>query len=633
MDCDLEGKEKVFMIHKDKDDFEALVQHLGYLVQNRIEMIGFNNLNFDSQVIQYIMDNTRYMRKMTSEEKIKYIYDYSQDIIDRRNRNEWLDYKEKDLTIKQIDLFKIHHLDNKAKTARLKDIQVAMNWHNVQDMPVEHDVEKLSLKEVNDVIGYCGNDIFSTLAFYKVTIPKIELRETIKRKYGIDCINYSNTKIGSELLLRLYCDRTGKDYWTVKNLRTPREHINFNDIIFPYIKFETKEFKNLLDKLKQTVVNGTKGTFRRQVTYKGFTYEIAQGGIHGCIKPGVYKSNSEYIIMDADVASLYPSIAIVNNLYPKHLGKEFCKVYKEDLIDVRLREKAKGKDGDPAIVDGFKEAANASYGNSNSEYSWLYDPQYTMQTTINGQLMLCMLSEMLCERISDITVLQINTDGITVRIKRSDIENYKNICKEWERKTNLMLEFAEYDMMAIRDVNNYIAKSTKGKIKLKGAYETEKLIGSDIAYYKDNSFRIISEAALEYFDKGISAEDYIRSCTDIFKFTGRAKFKSDSYGETRAIIKGEKIVNKQQKTTRYYISRNGRSFVKVYLTRKDENGNRHPYKEEIINVGYRVTIYNKHLPLTIRSYDIDYDFYIEEANKLIDAIEGVKMNKAQLSLF
>lgn len=631
MDCDLNGNDiKIFILNKDKENWEDFVQHLGYLVKNECKLIGYNNLGFDSQVIQYIMDNIRRMYKMTTEDKIKCIYDYSQDIISRRNRNEWADYKEKDLRLKQIDLFKIHHLDNRAKSARLKDIQVAMNWYNVQDMPVEHDDNNLRLKDIDSVIGYCKNDILSTLAFYNVSKSKIELREKISNKYDLDCINYSNTKIGSELLLKLYCDRTGKNYWDVKKLRTPRESIDFGEIIFPYIKFKTKEFNTLLDKLKKTVVSGTKGTFKKQVTYKNFVYEIAQGGIHGCINPGVYTSNDNYVIIDADVASLYPFIAIVNNLYPYHLGKAFCKVYSEDIVDVRIREKQKGKSGDPAIVDGFKEAANATYGNSNSEYSWLYDPKYTMQTTINGQLMLCMLSEQLQENIPDCKVLQINTDGITLRLHRDYVDTYYSVCDEWEAMTKLKLEYAEYDKMWIRDVNNYGALTTKGKVKLKGAYETEKLIGSDIAYYKDNSFRIIAEAALAYFKDGIPVEDTVKNCQDIFQFTGRAKFKSDSYGETREIHKGKKVIEKQQKTTRYYISNNGKSFVKVYLTRPDDNGERRPYKEEIINSGYKVNIYNKHIDLKIRTYDIDYTFYIDEANKLVEAILGKKTSQLKL---
>jgi DNA polymerase elongation subunit (family B) len=35
----------------------------------------------------------------------------------------------------------------------------------------------------------------------------------------------------------------------------------------------------------------------------------------------------EFAIVDIDVASLYPSIAIVNKLYPEHLGIRFVEEY------------------------------------------------------------------------------------------------------------------------------------------------------------------------------------------------------------------------------------------------------------------------------------------------------------------
>ena len=49
-------------------------------------------------------------------------------------------------------------------------------------------------------------------------------------------------------------------------------------------------------------------------------------------------------------------------MYPEHLGPMFYTVYKEDIVDVRLAEKAKKDKGDKAIIEGFKESANASYG-------------------------------------------------------------------------------------------------------------------------------------------------------------------------------------------------------------------------------------------------------------------------------
>lgn len=104
------------------------------------------------------------------------------------------------------------------------------------------------------------------------------------------------------------------------------------------------------------------------------------------------------------------------------------------------------------MADGFKLSANSVYGKSNDKHSFLYDPIYTLKTTLNGQLMLSMLCEELNTKIKDLTMLQVNTDGITVKIRREDLDIYYDICKKWEEYTNLMLEYVEYNKMVIRDV-------------------------------------------------------------------------------------------------------------------------------------------------------------------------------------
>ena len=47
-------------------------------------------------------------------------------------------------------------------------------------------------------------------------------------------------------------------------------------------------------------------------------------------------------------------------------------------------------------------------------------------------------------------------------------------------------------------------------------------------------------------------------------------------------------------------------------------------------IGQNVTLFNKRYDLPINEYGIDYNFYIKECNKIIDAIEP---REEQLSLF
>jgi hypothetical protein len=69
---------------------------------------------------------------------------------------------------------------------------------------------------------------------------------------------------------------------------------------------------------------------------------------------------------------------------------------------------------------------------SNDENSFLYDPEFTMRITINGQLSLALLYEMLTEGIPGAIPLMQNTDGLETLIPRKYIDKYYEICAEWE---------------------------------------------------------------------------------------------------------------------------------------------------------------------------------------------------------
>lgn len=597
-----------YVLHKDRSDWDKLIQHL----EQCKGQIGFNNISFDYPVIHFIL--TCLDGSMSREFIINQIYNKAQEIIQAQDEDKFnSQIRERDWKIHQLDLFKMWHFNNKARKTSLKALEISMNFPNVMEMEIEHTKEDITLEEVNHILEYNLNDVLATYEFYKRSKDKIDLRKQLNKTYNISCLNWSDSRIGEQLILKLYCDKTEQSIWDVKEMRTYRPKIDFNNLIFNYIKYDSKEFNNLLNKLKNTSISKTKGGFEESVIYKGFKYDLGQGGIHGCIKPGIYESDENYIIIDADVASLYPNIAIKNGLYIRHLGKEFIDLYDKEIVQKRLQAK---KEGNKSIADALKLSANSVYGKSNDINSFLYDPQYTMATTINGQLLLLMLAEMLVDRIKDITVLQINTDGITVKLFNNNktINSYYNICKQWEKFTNLELEYAEYSKMVIRDVNNYLAVYTNGKVKYKGAFEIDK------EFHKDNSFRIIQLALSDYFVKGIPVEQTIKNHRNIYDFCGRQKFTKDSYGEIHEIRYNDNNAyhhkEKQQKNVRYYISNSKTTFVKVYTKGSTE----------IINKGYNVTIFNKFEEKKWENYNINYSFYIKECYKIIQTIEDKQLD-------
>jgi hypothetical protein len=116
-------QKKVFVVHEQRNDFPEFVSFLNECVKQSQWHISFNGLGFDSQVTQHILNNQAFLLKSNPESIIKFIYDYAQSVIEKNNKGDFADYAPYKLKIKQIDLFKLNHWDNKAKMSSLKWIQ------------------------------------------------------------------------------------------------------------------------------------------------------------------------------------------------------------------------------------------------------------------------------------------------------------------------------------------------------------------------------------------------------------------------------------------------------------------------------------------------------------------------------
>lgn len=336
---------RIFTVYKDIDERNELKQFLNSEVKG---LIGYNNLNYDSQLIEYIYRNPDFT--------VQELRNYSDIIVNTEDR--FPDVAEWNLRIPNLDLYKLHHYDNVNRRTSLKWLEYSMDLINIEDLPSDG-IGESWLEKVTE---YCINDVKATKELYNRSKKEIALRKELKAMYNINCLNWSNSKIGSELCLNLYCKATGKYKSDVKSLRSYRDEIALKDIIFDYITFKSVELNNVLKRFKSLSIKNLKSEIEFSQTYKGFQFDYGAGGIHGSVKNKVIESDDNYVIIDCDVASLYPSIAIVNKLYPEHLGQEFCDVYEHDIVAVRLAEKAKKEEGNKAIVDGFKEAANSVYG-------------------------------------------------------------------------------------------------------------------------------------------------------------------------------------------------------------------------------------------------------------------------------
>lgn len=228
--------------------------------------------------------------------------------------------------------------------------------------------------------------------------------------------------------------------------------------------------------------------------------------------------------------------------------------------------------------------------------------------------MLLMLAERLIN--AGCKILQANTDGLFVLRKKADEEKFKSACKEWEQITKLNLEEDRFERFYQFAINDYLAVSegyseTKDPklLKKKGMFIDEVTLGKGMAPM------IIPKAINAYFADNIPITDTIYNSKDINDFITYQKVSKDFQVE----------YNKQLITriNRYYISTNGYYLFKCKV---DESGNRYGYINMLCDSG--VTICNNLEEFKEFPTNINYNYYIKEANKIIS-----KLEQQQLSLF
>lgn len=567
-------------------------------------MVGFNSLGYDYPLLHLLINNPHSTTCETLYEKSQAIF--SSD--DRFEHNVW----ESKHFLTQIDVFKIHHFDNKARRTGLKDLEFNMQMASIQDLPFKPGT-LLSNDQMDELIRYQFHDIDATFLFYEESLHAIKTREELSSKYNVNMLNYNDTKIGKSHFVRelekaspgICFDRSSGR----KVMRqTQRGTMPYTEIIFPYISFERSEFKNFHAELLTKEIIDTKSKDKTTVNVNGFDYVFGLGGLHGSVNSQVIRATEERLIIDIDVESYYPSTGIANKLYPEHLSNLFCDVY---TVLKNERKKYTKKEPENAL---FKLALNGTYGASNDIYSPLYDPLYTMRTTINGQLLLAMLAEKLIA-ISGLEMIQANTDGLTFSVDKKFETLVMSICAWWERFTCMKLERADYSLMAIRDVNNYIAQYTNGKLKNKGCYV------HDLEWHKNHSHKIVAKAAEAVLIHGANVREFICGQShSMYDFMGKAKVPRNS----KLLSVVDDTDTEEQRISRYFVSKEGVSLVKLMppLNKALDVDPNAPWRRIGVapTTGWKCTIINQ-IPREAWFWsNIDYSFYIEEVNKIVNPL-------------
>ena len=577
-------------------------------LDTNILFCGYNNLHYDNAIINYIIDCYNIMKYKGYRDICRSVFNLSKVITtsSEDDNSAWRKWKYM-ICFDSFDILTMLY-SNKLRVG-LKEIQVTMQYKNVQEFVADWQAD-LPENQIDSMIDYNINDVNSTEELLNRCKKDIDLRIAIEDEYGVRVLSKDGVNIGMKILTQKYLEKTGQTWWDIKDLRSPMSVIPLNNVILPFIKYDSPILTRVLDDMKSQIVSPGRKGYENKFVFEGLQYSVGVGGIHSVNKPEIIIPKEDEMLIDIDVASLYPSMLIEYEFYPKHLGPEFLEVYKQ-IKDERIEAK---HNGNKVKNETLKLALNGLSGNLQNEHNFCYSPFAVMQIRINGQLLLLMLAEKLTQL--GCRIVQANTDGLFVLLKKDVYSKVNNVCREWEQLTRLTLEEERFKAMYQYAINDYFAITEDDKVKEKGMFITTVKLGKGLTP------KIIPKAVINFFKNGVPVEETIKSCKDIRDF-----LMSEKTGKQWHVEYNNK---EQQRTNRFYASTNG-----AYLWKwKEKDTNRFdisipcPTEKQYQNMltASGVTLLNYLDDKPIEERKINYRYYIMEAYKIIRELKPLQMS-------
>ena len=538
-------------------------------ILNKYTTFGYNSINYDIPMLTYALNNA----------SVNELYELSKTIVEK-GQPSWMSYRNLDLEELQIDHFDIKE-PAPAVMISLKNYGTRVGSKKLWDLPYNPH-KRLNQEQIENLKLYCENDLDTTIDLYNAIKGRLQLRIDIGKEWNTDFRSKSDAQMAEEMF-KLELAKNGKKIQYMKAKDRLAKHVEYKCPDF--ITFESKELNEIKDLFDGSRFEINQGN-GQPILPKEWTkfikpkigetvFKLGLGGIHSQEKKLSIKANDKYVLRNADIASMYPSIILLLELYPTSLGKDFLSIYRK-IYETRLKAK---KTGDKLVNEGLKIALNGSYGKFGSFYSFLYAPDLMLTVTLTGQLMMLMLIEQLEK--NDFRVISANTDGVEYYCERDRVDEAEALIFDWELDTGMVMEHGEYQALHAKDVNNYVAVYD-GYVKSKGLYAETSLM-------KGRSTPIVYEAIRKYLLDGTSLQDTIYSCDDINEFVsgrtvnGGAEFQGKYLG----------------KVVRWYYCKNSDGYI--YYSK---NGNKVPKTDGCCPL--------MDLPDEIPN-NLNYQWYIEEA--------------------
>lgn len=630
--------DNIYQMWDIKDIKEFIQKHLDEV------WVGYNSENYDKILAHGMITN-----KITTPEKA---YEVSKTIIESQDDNTPLFRTLNKLGINDYYQSKILMYDLLGDGAffSLKQLEGFLGMDIVESV-VPFDLDRpLTDEEKEEVAKYNRADLYGTLERFKQRKNTFKTKMMLVKEFGlpVDYICKTNAKLTEAILLS---QNRGV------NTRL-RKHFDLCDLPVDWKVPQLQQiYKFFCDALKELEINKwetkkcDKTKLSMDLDILGVTHTFALGGVHGGRKNYICRPKEKKKIVWVDVSSLYPNILTKWDLLSRKVDRHGCEAF-ANMVQVRMDIKAKlhdeslSKEEKKTLKDQaarYKLILNTTSGCMKDKFKKIYDPEFNTKMCMLGQLSLMDLVYRLASakprarlkpswatedgKGGELTgggyyeyfkLIQSNTDGIALELLSDDAEGIiDDVCKGWEKDWKFSLEKTVADNLYEKDVNNYVFKDSSGKVKVKGAYVTK---------YDDdeqNTLAILAKAVVDYFLEGKDIRTTI--CNPENLATDYQMIKKLGGMYDTPTWKREYGDVEVQKVNRIFPSTDPKNGG-LYKHKKSKEVN---VLDKVEGTPEHVLIYNEDIRgKKIGELDnIDYEWYIAEAQKRINDFLGIKEEK------
>lgn len=571
------------VIHNDLDALRKF-----YLANRDSLFVGYNSHSYDSNVMRAYLQG-------------KNPFHVSKAIIESDDRG--LAYKmfdTKKTPVFGMDLYQ----DNRGFS--LKEHSAFMGI-NIKETDVDFDLDR-ELTEEEQVLNelYCKNDVLATEKRFEQNIGMLVAKAAIALYFGLDkmALSMTNANLTAELL--------GAE-------KTPDRGDELDKYELPEgFKIESETIRQAFMTDEFEANDKGHASISLDVPRRDVTEVLGVGGIHGAKESFIHVGNFHA----RDVGSLYPNTMVLFNYLSRNIPEDKQHIY-QMLLDERMEAKYSNKEfteikgvkiPTKLLINGYKLPLNTKYGAMGAEFNKLYDPRMRLLVCITGQMAMWDL----LEKIEDhATIIQSNTDAhYYIPFSEEDEKAIDDIADDWMKRTGYTLDDDPFKAIFQKDVNNYLAVTSDGKVKFKGA------IG--LTNGLKVSKAIVSNAFINYVVGGKDYREFINECDELRQF--QMVTKTGYTFDDTVVRDHEGNETKAQKVNRVFAVKDPKKAVEIFKVKRgaviEEEGTTivgdDSYTKGLANAPEYYAIDNEAIGEGwITLDDIDKEYYINQVEDLL----------------